>query len=97
MEITLDIINKLDKNDKDYLARQLVIILLNGYYKDNIEIFTDYMLDAWHHEGWGNETMIRDISINEIVNRINSGDGFSDFEYVYYNHEEYYKNRKDDE
>ena len=61
MEITLDVINKLDKNDKDYLARQLVIILLNGYYKDNIEIFTDYMLDAWHHEGWGNETMIRDI------------------------------------
>ena len=61
MEITLDVITKLEKNDKDYLARQLVIILLNGYYKDNIDIFTDYVLDAWHHEGWGNENMIRDI------------------------------------
>ena len=40
---------------------------------------------------------IRDISINEIVNRINNGDGFSDVEYVYYNHEQYYKNRSKEE
>ena len=61
MDITLDVVNELSRHDKDYLARQLVIILLNGYYKDNIDIFTDYVLDAWHHEGWGPETMIRDI------------------------------------
>ena len=40
---------------------------------------------------------IRDISINEIVNRINNGDGFSDVEYVYYNHKQYYEKRKEDE
>jgi len=40
---------------------------------------------------------IRDISINEIVNRINSDVGFSDNEYVYYNHEQYYKNKKEEE
>lgn len=61
MDITLDVVNELSRHDKDYLARQLVIILLNGYYKDNIDIFTDYVTDAWHHEGWGTETMIRDI------------------------------------
>ena len=33
---------------------------------------------------------IRDITINEIVNRINSDVGFSDDEYVYYNHDQYY-------
>ncbi len=33
---------------------------------------------------------IRDITINEIVNRINSDVGFSDNEYVYYNHDQYY-------
>ena len=37
---------------------------------------------------------IRDISINEIVNRINNGNGFSDFEYVYFNHEQYYNIEK---
>ena len=77
MEITLDIINKLDKNDKDYLARELVIILLNGYYKDNIEIFTDYMLDAWHHEGWGNETMIREIE--ELLEDVEMGETIKQF------------------
>ena len=40
---------------------------------------------------------IRDISINEIVNRIYNCDGFSDVEYVYYNHEQYYKNRSKEE
>ena len=33
---------------------------------------------------------IRDITINEIVNRINSDVGFNDNEYVYYNHDQYY-------
>ncbi len=65
MEITLDIINKLDKNDKDYLARH------------NIEIFTDYMLDAWHHEGWGNETMIRDIE--ELLEDVEMGETIKQF------------------
>jgi len=37
---------------------------------------------------------IRDITINEIVNRINSDVGFSDNEYVYYNHDQYYKTVK---
>ncbi len=40
---------------------------------------------------------IRDISINEIINRINNGNGFCDVEYVFYNHEQYYKFRKDNE
>ena len=40
---------------------------------------------------------VRDISINEIINRINNGDGFSDLEYVYYDHEQYYRFKKDKE
>ena len=37
---------------------------------------------------------IRDITINEIVNRINSDVGFSDNESVYYNHDQYYNTVK---
>jgi hypothetical protein len=37
---------------------------------------------------------IRDITINEIVNRINSDVGFNDNEYVYYNHDQYYNTVK---
>ena len=51
---------------KNKLARKLVILLLDGYYKDQIEIFTDYVLDAWTHEGWGSENLHRDIA--ELLN-----------------------------
>ena len=69
--------NALSFNDKEYLARQWAIVLLDGYYKDNIDIFTDYMWDAWHHEGWGNETMIRDIE--ELLEDVEMGETIKQF------------------
>ena len=35
------------------------------------------MLDAWHHEGWGNETMIRDIE--ELVEDVEMGETIKQF------------------
>ena len=35
------------------------------------------MLDAWHHEGWGNETMIRDIE--ELLEDVEMGETIKEF------------------
>lgn len=59
-------VNELNVKQKNILARKMVILLLDGYYKDLIEIFTDYVLDAWAHEGWGLENLNRDIA--ELLN-----------------------------
>lgn len=55
-------LNETHFSDKQELARKLSILLLDGYYKDQVEIFTEYILDAWCHEGWGNETFHRDVA-----------------------------------
>ena len=59
-------VNELNVKQKNALARKIVILLLDGYYKDQIEAFTDYVLDAWTHEGWGRENLHRDIA--ELLN-----------------------------
>ena len=59
-------VNELNVKQKNALARKIVILLLDGYYKDQIEAFTDYVLDAWTHEGWGSENLHRDIA--ELLN-----------------------------
>ena len=67
-EIDIDNVNvdELNVKQKNALARKIVILLLDGYYKDQIEAFTDYVLDAWTHEGWGRENLHRDIA--ELLN-----------------------------
>ena len=52
-DITVDyeLKNALSFNDKEYLARQWAIVLLDGYYKDQIDIFAGYIADAWANEG----------------------------------------------
>ena len=59
-------VNELSVKQKNILARKMVILLLDGYYKDQIEAFTGYVLDAWTHEGWGFESLNRDIA--ELLN-----------------------------
>lgn len=63
-DITVDyeLKNNLDFNAKEYLARQWAIILLNGYYKDQIDIFAGYIADAWSHEGGGVERFEEDVN-----------------------------------
>ena len=67
-ELDIDNVNvdELNVKQKNALARKIVILLLDGYYKDQIEAFTDYVLDAWTHEGWGRENLHRDIA--ELLN-----------------------------
>ena len=67
-ELDIDNVNvdELNVKQKNALAREIVILLLDGYYKDQIEAFTDYVLDAWTHEGWGRENLHRDIA--ELLN-----------------------------
>ena len=67
-ELDIDNVNvdELNVKQKNALARKIVILLLDGYYKDQIEAFTDYVLDAWTHEGWGSENLHRDIA--ELLN-----------------------------
>ena len=67
-ELDIDNVNvdELNVKQKNELARKIVILLLDGYYKDQIEAFTDYVLDAWTHEGWGRENLHRDIA--ELLN-----------------------------
>jgi len=55
-------LNEIDFKVKQVLARKLSILLLDGYYKDQIEIFAEYISDAWGHEGWGSETFQRDLA-----------------------------------
>ncbi len=63
-DITVDyeLKNNLDFNAKEYLARQWAIILLDGYYKDQIDIFAGYIADAWSHEGGGVERFEEDVN-----------------------------------
>ena len=63
-EIDIDTVDltDIDFKKKNELARKLSILLLDGYYKDQIEIFAEYISDAWAHEGWGHETFRRDVS-----------------------------------
>ena len=63
-DITVDyeLKNALSFNDKEYLARQWAIILLDGYYKDQIDIFAGYIADAWSHEGSGVERFEEDVT-----------------------------------
>ena len=100
-------INEINPTVEFYLNRDLIVSDWGmDYSREEVTTDEGYTRTVVCREFQNGGTMIivdtdtgsiRDISINEIVNRINSGDGFSDFEYVYYNHEEYYKNRKDDE
>lgn len=55
-------LNEIDLKVKQELARKQSILLLDGYYKDQIEIFAEYISDAWAHEGWGSETFQRDLA-----------------------------------
>lgn len=60
--ITEEQFESLNFQAREYLSRQMSIILLDGYYKDQIDIFAEYIKDAWGHEGWGDETFKRDLS-----------------------------------
>ena len=55
-------LNETHFTDKQELAKKLTTLLLDCSYKDQIEIFTEYILDAWSHEGWGSETFQRDVA-----------------------------------
>ena len=62
LTVDYELKNNLDFNAKEYLARQWAIILLNGYYKDQIDIFAGYIADAWAHEGGGVERFEEDVN-----------------------------------
>jgi hypothetical protein len=55
-------LNEVDFTVKQELAKKLTIMFLDCSYKDQVEIFQEYILDAWCHEGWGNETFHRDVA-----------------------------------
>ena len=56
MKIDYELKDRLSFNDKEYLAEQLSILLLNvASYKDQISIFAGYISQAWSHEDGGLE------------------------------------------
>jgi hypothetical protein len=55
-------LNEVHFSVKQELAEKLTIMLLGCSYKDQVEILQEYILDAWCHEGWGNETFHRDVA-----------------------------------
>ena len=69
--------NALSFNDKEYLARQWAIVLLDGYYKDQIDIFASYIADAWSHEGGGLERFEEDI--NDLLDDAEMGETILNF------------------
>ena len=78
-DITVDyeLKNALSFNDKEYLARQWAIILLDGYYKDQIDIFAGYIADAWSHEGSGVERFEEDV--NDLLDDAEMGETILNF------------------
>jgi len=83
-ELDEEVIESLNFKAREHLSRQMSILLLDGYYKDQIEIFAEYIKDAWGHEGWGDETFRRDLAellddseIGETVKKyINNGEKY---------------------
>ena len=63
--------------DKEYLARQWAIKILDGYYKDQIDIFTGYIVDAWAHEGSGVERFEEDV--NDLLDDTEIGETIKNF------------------
>ena len=54
MKIDYELKDKLSFNDKEYLAEQLSILLLNvASYKDQINIFAGYISQTWSNEDGG--------------------------------------------
>ena len=56
MKIDYELKDRLSFNDKEYLAEQLSILLLNvASYKDQINIFAGYISQTWSNEDGGLE------------------------------------------
>ena len=49
IKVDYELKNSLSFNDKEYLARQWAIVLLDCYYKDQIDIFAGYIATTWDH------------------------------------------------
>ena len=62
IKVDYELKNSLSFNDKEYLARQWAIVLLDCYFKDQIDIFAGYIATAWAHEGGGVEQFEEDIN-----------------------------------
>ena len=77
MKIDWEVKNKLHFNDKEYLARQWAIVLLDGYYKDQIDIFAGYIADAWSNEGGGLERFEEDV--NDLLDDAEMGETILNF------------------
>ena len=69
--------NALSFNDKEYLARQWAIVLLDCYYKDQIDIFAGYIADAWANEGGGVERFEEDV--NDLLDDAEMGETILNF------------------
>ena len=77
MNINWELKDKLHFNDKEYLARQWAIVLLDGYYKDQIDIFAGYIADSWSHEGGGLERFEEDVT--DLLNDDEIGETIKQF------------------
>ena len=77
IKVDYELKNALDFNAKEYLARQWAIVLLDGYYKDQIDIFASYIADAWSHEGGGVERFEEDV--NDLLDDVEMGETIKQF------------------
>ena len=77
IKVDYELKNALDFNAKEYLARQWAIVLLDGYYKDQIDIFASYIADAWSHEGSGNERFDEDVT--DLLEDVEMGETIKEF------------------